>query len=173
MTISNQRIESISPTHPFQLTEDLTLSPRIKLLLVIHRSDTSVSPLDEWKFKNSIINFLKTSFNHPITIPEEDLIVRRFKDLKKRKREDPVAIGSLFVRDLGFVERKSGFDDGDDDGGEKKFLEWRKVLVEKMDGMEVSLEGVKFRVCVRLPISDDFKLLMKEWQEFYAFGSGL
>uniref|UniRef100_A0A803M2N1 Uncharacterized protein n=1 Tax=Chenopodium quinoa TaxID=63459 RepID=A0A803M2N1_CHEQI len=174
---SSKPLDSIPPTDSVEITNGLTLTPRIKLRLTIHHADASVSPLDEWKLKRSLINFLKSSFSIPITIPEEDLIVRRFKDLKKRKREDAVAVASLFIRDLGFIvsaaEKIKGFDGGD--GGleevlEKKFLEWRIVLVEKMDGMEVNLEGVKFRVSVNLPVSDDFEKMKKEWQEFYAFG---
>ncbi|XP_021729642.1 uncharacterized protein LOC110696611 isoform X2 [Chenopodium quinoa] len=176
---SSKPLDSIPPTDSVEITNGLTLTPRIKLRLTIHHADASVSPLDEWKLKRSLINFLKSSFSIPITIPEEDLIVRRFKDLKKRKREDAVAVASLFIRDLGFIvsaaEKIKGFDGGD--GGleevlEKKFLEWRIVLVEKMDGMEVNLEGVKFRVSVNLPVSDDFEKMKKEWQEFYAFGPG-
>ncbi|KAL2895001.1 A-kinase anchor protein 17B [Bienertia sinuspersici] len=171
MSNNPKPFESIPPTKQVQLTNDLTLIPRIKFTLTIYRADASVSPLDEWKLKKSLINFLKSSFSHPISIPEDDLIIRRFKDLKKRKREDPVAIVTLFIRDLGFVEKIRGFED-EDGVLEKKFLEWRKVLLEKMDGIEINLEGVRFRVSATLPISDDFQSMMKEWQEFYAFGPG-
>jgi len=55
---------------------------------------------------------------------------------------------------------------------EKKFVECRKLLVEKMDGMEVNLEGVRFRVSVSVPIEDDFDRMKKEWEELYAFEAG-
>lgn len=173
---SSKAVDTISPTESFELTNDLTLSPRINLLLTIHRTNpSSISPLDEWKFKRSIINFLKSSFSLPIIVPEDDLLITRFRDLKKRKREDPVAVAKLFVRDLGFVVSSANkFRSFEGDVSfEKKFLEWRNVLLEKMDGMEVNLEGVQFRVCVSLPVSDDFLMMKKEWQEFYAFGPGL
>ncbi|KMT19108.1 hypothetical protein BVRB_1g015060 [Beta vulgaris subsp. vulgaris] len=172
---SSKAVDTISPTESFELTNDLTLSPRINLLLTIHRTNpSSISPLDEWKFKRSIINFLKSSFSLPIIVPEDDLLITRFRDLKKRKREDPVAVANLFVRDLGFVVSSANkFRSFEGDVSfEKKFLEWRNVLLEKMDGMEVNLEGVQFRVCVSLPVSDDFLMMKKEWQEFYAFGPG-
>lgn len=51
-------------------------------------------------------------------------------------------------------------------------MQWRRILVEKMDGMEVNLEGVRFRVQVAVPSSDDFEAMKKEWEEFYAFGAG-
>ena len=99
-------------------------------------------------------------------------MVRRHRDLKKRKRDEPVAHGSLLIRDLGFLEGKKKKEDDDDAKGlEKKFVEWRKVLVEKMNGIEVNLEGVKYTLTVVLPVSDDFERLKKDWEEFYAFGN--
>lgn len=114
-----------------------------------------------------------------MTISEEDIVVRRHKDLKKRKREEAVAHGSLFIRDLGFLEgkkRKKKKEEGEGDGErdvkglEKKFLDWRKVLVEKMNGIELNLEGVKYSLSVVLPVCDDFEMLKKDWEEFFAFG---
>lgn len=136
-------------TEPLSLETGLTLTPRIKLNLTIHRSDTSTKPLDEWQLKTSLITFFKTTFN--VTIPEEDLVVRKFKDIKKRKREDPVAKGCLFIRELGFLKEK--------DGGE-----WRKMVVEKMDGIELSLVGVKFKLSVVGDNMDDFDEMRKEWE---------
>lgn len=83
--------------------------------------------------------------------------MKRLKDLKKRKREDPVAAGTVRIWDLGSLEL------------EDEFLEWRKGLVEKMNGVELNLEGVRFRVAVDVPLSDDFQGMKKAWQEFYAF----
>lgn len=98
-------------------------------------------------------------------------MVRRHRDLKKRKREEPVAQGTLFIRDLGFLGGKK--EEEEEEGLEKKFIEWRKVLVEKMNGIEVNLEGVKYNLSVVLPVSDDFERLKKDWEEFYAFGNYL
>ncbi|KAI7989987.1 hypothetical protein LOK49_LG13G01683 [Camellia lanceoleosa] len=72
-------------------------------LLTIHCADHSVKPLDEWQLKPSLTDFLKSSFS--LTVPKDDIVVRRFKDLKKRKRDDPVAHGALFIRDLGFLSK--------------------------------------------------------------------
>nr|GEU59639.1 hypothetical protein [Tanacetum cinerariifolium] len=144
-------------TEPLSLETGLTLTPRIKLNLTIHRSDTSTKPLDEWQFKTSLITFLKTTFS--VTIPEEDLVVRKFKDVKKRKREDPVAKGCLFIRDLGFLKEK--------DGGE-----WRKMAVEKMDGIELSLVGVKFKLSVVGEKMDEFEEMRKEWEGDTGYSRG-
>lgn len=157
-----------------ELESGLSLLPRVKLLLTVSRADKSVSPVDEWKLKRSLIDYLKNT--HSITVQEEDLEVRRFKDLNKRRREEPVARGSLCIRDLGFLEKLLGsrtqYDDEKDEvkAAEKKFLEWRRGIVEGMDGMEVNIEGTKFKLSVVLPASDDFEGMKKEWEEIAAFG---
>ncbi|CAL5434742.1 unnamed protein product [Camellia sinensis] len=144
------------------------------LLLTIRCVDHSVKPLDEWQLKCSFTDFLKSSFS--LTVPEDDIVVRRFKDLKKRKRDDPVAHGVLFIRDLGFLSKFSKSKilhgiDGEDNVKEleKKFLGWRRLVVGKTDGIELNLEGVKFRLTASVPESDDFGM-RKEWEELNAFG---
>ncbi|GAB2269638.1 hypothetical protein Dimus_004563 [Dionaea muscipula] len=177
----------IPPTEAISISNGLTLTPRIKILLTVFRADTTASTLDEWKLKHSLISFFKSSSTSPALPPlsEDDLFIRRFRDLKKRKREDPVARGSLIIRDLGFIKdracRFKGDTGGDVDADdaadafwvleEKKLLQWRRMLVEKMDGMEVNLEGAKFRLSAALPDSDDFEKMKKEWEEFFAFGN--
>ncbi|MBA0623670.1 hypothetical protein Godav_009119, partial [Gossypium davidsonii] len=52
---------------------------------------------------------------------------------------------------------------------EKKFLEWRNYVAEKMDGIELNLEGVKYNLSVEIPASDDFERMRKDWEESYAF----
>ncbi|KAL7183716.1 hypothetical protein ACSBR2_025991 [Camellia fascicularis] len=147
----------------------------LQLLLTIHYADHSVKPLDEWQLKCSLTDFLKSSFS--LTVPEDDIVVRRFKELKKRKRDDPVAHGALFIRDLGFLSKFSRSEilhgiDGEDDVKEleKKFLDWRRSIVGKTDGIELNLEGVKFRLTALVPESDDFGM-RKEWEELNAFGN--
>ncbi|XP_043714137.1 uncharacterized protein LOC122662544 isoform X2 [Telopea speciosissima] len=176
-----------APTETLEIGNGLSLVPRVKLLLTIYRSDPSVKPIDEWQLKRALIDFLKDSFSVSVTVPEEDLDIRRFKDLKKRKREDPVASGTLYIRDLGFLSRKPNAnntnrkkenprlgDNGDDEKDsrlleERKFSEWKKSLVDRMDGMELNIEGVKFRLNIVVPPSDDFDGLRKAWEDFYAF----
>ncbi|KAJ7976838.1 A-kinase anchor protein 17A [Quillaja saponaria] len=159
---------------PFEIENGLSLVPRIKLNLTIYPSSLTVTkPIDEWKIKRALIDFLETSLSIRITVPEEDIDIRRLKELKKRKREDPVANGALFIRDLGFLINKleKGVEEDDLKSLEGKLLELRKYLVEKMDGLELNLEGVKFKLTVALPASDDFEGMKKAWEEFYAFGN--
>ncbi|XP_021889654.1 uncharacterized protein LOC110808459 [Carica papaya] len=172
-------LETLPPTETLEIEGGLALVPRVKLILTIYPSVSSVSkPIDEWQLKRALINFLKTSLSVPVIVPEEDLEIRRVKDLKKRKREDPVAHGTLYIRDLGFLggtEKKSG-ENGDSNSDdikvlEKKFFDWRRYVVEKIDGIELNLEGVKYRLNVAVPVHDDFESMRKEWEEFYAFGN--
>ncbi|XP_058069811.1 uncharacterized protein LOC131218939 isoform X2 [Magnolia sinica] len=161
-----RRLQFLPPTEALDLDNGLSLAPRLKLLLTIYRSDPSVRPIDEWHLKRSLLDFLKSSLS--ITVPEDDLHIERSKDLKKRKREDPVASGTLYIRDLSFLKKREG-DDVEDD--HKRFVEWRRSVVDRMEGIELNLEGVKFRLNAGIPASDDFELLKKSWEEFYALGS--
>ncbi|CAM8977577.1 unnamed protein product [Rhodiola kirilowii] len=111
---------------------------------------SSTKLIDEWKLSQTLIEFLKTSFSVPIIVPEEDVRIKRFKDLKKRKREDPMAKGTIFVRDLGFV---------------KSSLKKYESIGEKDDE-----EGSKYKLSVSMPKSDDFDGMVKEWDEMQAFG---
>ncbi|GAB2228392.1 hypothetical protein Droror1_Dr00010230 [Drosera rotundifolia] len=149
------------PTDPIPLTNSLTLTPRIKLNLTIFPSSPSPPPLNEWNLKHSLLTFLKSSPSLPSPIPVsvDDLVIRRYRNTKKRKREDPVARGWLVVRELGFVGK----------GGVGGLGEWRRVIVEKMDGMDVNLEGVRFRVRVEVPTGEEFEGMRKEWEEGLVF----
>ncbi|KAK7291056.1 hypothetical protein RIF29_05919 [Crotalaria pallida] len=158
----------LRPTQPLEIDNGLTLVPRVKLNLTIYPStpQTLTNPIDEWKMKRALLDFLHSSShrNNSLSLPDEDLTVKRLRDLKKRKREDPVAAGTLHIWDLGFLEK--GLEGG---SVEERLLEWRKGLVEKMDGIELNLEGVRFRLEVSVPVSDDFEGMKKSWEEFYAF----
>ncbi|KAK9075488.1 hypothetical protein SSX86_003812 [Deinandra increscens subsp. villosa] len=154
-TAAMNRNQSVDSTETLELDSGLSLVPRLKLNLTVHRSDASVKPLDEWQLKTSLIDFLKASFS--IAVPEDDLHVRKLKDVKKRKREDPVACGRLFIRELGFLS--SG-----------KIEQWKKMVVAKMDGIELSLVGVRFKLSVEIPQSDNFEAMKKEWEAFDGGG---
>ncbi|KAI3903342.1 hypothetical protein MKW98_031996 [Papaver atlanticum] len=179
--MSSRDFKSIASTETLEMENGLSVVPRVKLLLTIYRSDHSVKPIDEWQLKLSLLDHLKKgSFSPPLTIPEDDLEIHCFKDIKKRKREAPVASGTLYVRDLGFFhhkeKKKEEGDAADDDEEwkkvlEKKFIEWRNSFVKKLDGVELNLQGVKFKANAVLPISDDFDRMKKSWEGFYAFDS--
>ncbi|XP_025606847.2 uncharacterized protein, partial [Arachis hypogaea] len=103
---------------------------------------------------------------HSLAIPEDDLGVKRVRDLKKRKREEPVASGTLRIWNPEFVEEE---DEEGEGVVEKRVWEWRKRLVEKMNVIELNLEGVKFKLDVAVPDSDDFEAMKKDWEQFFAF----
>ena len=44
-------------------------------------------------------------------------------------------------------------------------------FVEKMDGIQLNLEGFKFRLGVAIPTTYDFQGMRKDWEAFYAFGN--
>ena len=45
---------------------------------------------------------------------------------------------------------------------EKKLLDWRRYVVEKMDGIEINLEGVKYNLSVEILVSDVFERMRKD-----------
>ncbi|KAI5447185.1 hypothetical protein KIW84_014875 [Lathyrus oleraceus] len=158
-----ENLNLIPPTATLEIDKDLTLLPRIKLNLTVHPSTPSSSitnQIDEWKTKRALLDFLQTSHSLPFPLPEEDLQFKRFnKDLKKRKREDPVVYGTLHIWDLSFLSEKN----------ENDVVKWRNGLVEKLNGVELNLQGVRFRLEVDVPECDDFDGMKKNWEEFYAF----
>ncbi|KZV54531.1 hypothetical protein F511_01329 [Dorcoceras hygrometricum] len=160
-------LDRVRPTETFELDSGLSLLPRIKLNLTIHRADKSVYPIDEWKLKRSLSDYFKAS--HSISVAEEDIRIHKYKDLKKRKREEPVARGSIFILDFGSFSKGSSGGLSEENDAEDRFLEWRKGIVEQMDGMELNLEGAKFKLSVVLPLVDDFEGMKKEWEEVAAF----
>ncbi|XP_027939068.1 A-kinase anchor protein 17B [Vigna unguiculata] len=139
-----------------EIENGLRLVPRVKLNLVIYPSTplTLSHPIDEWKTRRALIEFLHTSLS--LTLPEEDLHLTRNKNLKKRKRDDPVAAGTLRVWDLSSLPK------------ETRFVEWRNRLVENLNAIELNLEGVKFKLAVTVPVSDDFDRMKKDWEEHSA-----
>ncbi|KAM2544213.1 hypothetical protein TB1_015930 [Malus domestica] len=174
--MSAKPLDSLPPTETLEIENGLSLVPRVRLNLTVYSSTGVVTkPVDEWKMKRTLIDFLKNSLSVPITVPEDDLQIRRLRDLKKRKRDDPVAFGVLVIRDLGFLKKGGKRSDVEEEEDakelERKFLEWRKYIVEKMDGIELNIEGVKYKLNVVVPGSDDFEGTKKAWEEFYAFGN--
>ncbi|XP_078436863.1 ZCW7 [Wolffia australiana] len=151
---------AILPTETIDLgVGGLSLRPRLKLLLTFFRAETSVRPIDEWKLKSALLEFLRDSL--AISAPDEDLTIQKLPDQSKRKRDDPIAAGKLFVRDFGLVLKG---EDGDDIR-RRRFVEWRESVLRKMDEIELNIEGAKFFLKVEMPPSDDFDLLKKSWED--------
>lgn len=141
---------------PLEIENGLRLVPRVKLNLTVYPSTplTLSHPIDEWKMKRALIDFLHSS--HSLTLPEDDdLHLTRLKNLKKRKRDDPVAAGTLRIWDLSSFRTENH----------------RFRLTEKLNGIELNLEGVKFRLAATVPVSDDFQGMKKDWEEHSAFRS--
>ncbi|TVU38171.1 hypothetical protein EJB05_11527 [Eragrostis curvula] len=161
----------LRPTEPSPLPSGLSLAPRLKLLLTFFRADLTVRPLDEWQLKSALLAFLRDPPLSLPVVPDSDLSVRRLPDLQKRRREEPVATGVLHVRDLAFLRPRKGDGEAEEmtpEQEEKKYFEWRRSLVEKLADIELNLEGVKFRMTVEIPPSDDFRAMKKSWEDFYS-----
>ncbi|KAH0463871.1 hypothetical protein IEQ34_006657 [Dendrobium chrysotoxum] len=161
-------LRSLPPTEAIEIGYALSLAPRLKLLLTFFRSDPAVKPVDEWQLKLSLLDFLRSALS--LTVPDEDLVLRKRPDLHKRKRDEPVASGTLCIRDFDFIKHKRRGDDDDDTDEvlEKKFLDWRASFLDRLSGIELNLEGVKFRMTVEVPPSDDYEAMKRLWEDYYA-----
>ncbi|KAG8099529.1 hypothetical protein GUJ93_ZPchr0013g35599 [Zizania palustris] len=164
---------NLRSTEPLPLPSGLSLAPRLKLLLTFFRADLSVRPVDEWQLKSALLAFLRDPPLSLPLLPDSDLSVRSLPDLHKRRRDEPVASGILHVRDLSFLRPRNskGHDEAEEmtrEQEEEKYFHWRSSLVEKLAGIELNLEGVKFRMSVEIPPSDDFRAMKKSWENFYA-----
>ncbi|KAK7383226.1 hypothetical protein VNO78_28900 [Psophocarpus tetragonolobus] len=141
-----------------EIENGLCLVPRVKLNLTVYPSTPLIltRPI-QWKIKRALIDFLQSSLS--LTLPEEDLHLTRFSDLKKRKRDDPVAAGTLRLWDLSSFPT------------DHTLLASRSRLTEKLNGVELNLEGLKFTLAVSVPVSDDFESFKKDWEEHSLFRS--
>uniref|UniRef100_A0A0A9GDL6 ZCW7 n=1 Tax=Arundo donax TaxID=35708 RepID=A0A0A9GDL6_ARUDO len=167
--MSSAAAAALRPTEPLPLPNGLTLAPRLKLLLTFFRGDLTVRPLDEWQLKSALLAFLRDPPLSLPVLPDSDLSVRRLPDLQKRRREEPIASGVLHVRDLSLLRPRKGDGEAEEmtrEQEEKKYFEWRSSLVEKLAGIELNLEGVKFRLSLEIPPSDDFRAMKKSWEDF-------
>ncbi|PKA58180.1 hypothetical protein AXF42_Ash012903 [Apostasia shenzhenica] len=159
---------SLPPIEALDIGYGLSLNPRLKLILTFFRSDPAVKPVDEWQLKLSLLGFLRSSLSLPV--PEDDLVLHKRPDLHKRKRDEPVASGTLYVRDLGFLKQKSRrtAEDNDDEALEKKFLDWKNSFLDRLGGIELNLEGVKFRMTAEISPPDDFQRMKRSWEDFHT-----
>eukprot|EP01018_Ginkgo_biloba_P006982 Gb_16356 [translate_table: standard] len=156
-------LEELQATDSLDLEYGLSIVPRLKINLSFTRSDLSVKPIDEWQLKLSLTLYLKDHLS--ITLADGDLILQKFKDLKKRKRDEPVASGVLYLWDLSSVRRELREETR---SLETRFCEWKNSIVGKLDGMELNLEGLKMRLTAHVPVSDEFEKMKKAWEDFYG-----
>lgn len=160
---------AVSPISPLDLSNGLSLAPRLKLHLIFHRSDPAVKPVDEWKLKLSLLSFLRSA-PLSLSIPDDDLSIKARPDLHKRKRDDPVAFGTLYVRDLGFIRRKRTRDEEEEKGEEeieRRVVEWKGEVLRRLEGIELNIEGVGFEMKAEVPKEEDFDGVKRSWEEFY------
>ncbi|KAM0937736.1 hypothetical protein DsansV1_C24g0182381 [Dioscorea sansibarensis] len=158
-------LHALWPTETLDLPHGLSLAPRFKLLLTLFRTDPAVRPIDEWKLKQALLSFLRSSLSFPLPDHSDDLILRRRPDLHKRRLSDPVADGSLHIRDFASLRLE---DIDDPDLLRRRFCEWCSSVKDRLQGIEVNVEGVKFRLTVDAPKVDDFEWMKKSWEDHYA-----
>ncbi|KAL5163662.1 hypothetical protein HKD37_07G020512 [Glycine soja] len=187
---NNNEEEEEEASKLLEIENGLRLVPRVKLNLTVYPSTplTLSHPIDEWKMKRALIDFLHSS--HSLTLPEDE-------DLQKRKRDNPEgALGRGRVEAAWCHSSRKGKELCSMEGGrrEARYKEcgfgsygegiyrcarsYYPVLVcslfqltEKLNEIELNLEGVKFKLARYYSCFGYFQGLKKDWEEHSTFRS--
>ncbi|KAI5072437.1 hypothetical protein GOP47_0012543 [Adiantum capillus-veneris] len=138
----------------------LSLVPRLRVLLSFVRADLSVRPLDEWQLRQSLLGFLRDSLS--ITVSDKDLSLHKHKNPHKRRSDEALASGVLYIWDIQALlgESRSHKEDAAITLQKKE-----RMLIEKLTGVELNLGGLKLRCHARPEDRDDFFSLKRSWHE--------
>ncbi|MCO5583180.1 hypothetical protein L7F22_037088 [Adiantum nelumboides] len=138
----------------------LSLVPRLRVLLSFVRADLSVRPLDEWQLRQSLLDFLRDSLS--IIVSDKDLSLHKHKNPHKRRNDEALASGVLYIWDIQALlgESRSHKEDANTMLQEKE-----RMLIEKLTGVELNLGGLKLRCHARPEDRDDFFSLKRSWHE--------
>eukprot|EP00250_Pteridium_aquilinum_P002174 c12373_g1_i1 orf=572-2257(-) len=138
----------------------LSLVPRLRVLLSFARADLSVRPLDEWQLRQSLLSFLRDSL--AISVSDKDLSLHKHKNPHKRRSDDALASGVLYIWDIQALmgEGRNHREDADTMLQQKEGL-----IIDKLTGVELNLGGLKLRCHARPEDRDDFFSLKRSWQQ--------
>lgn len=138
----------------------LALVPRLRVLLSFTRADLSVKALDEWQLRQSLLAFLRDALS--ISISDKDLSLHKHRDPHKKRSNDAVASGVLYIWDIQALrgENWSHREDADTMLQRKEAL-----IVDKLTGIELNLGGLKLRCHACSEERDDFSSMKRLWHE--------
>lgn len=149
---------SSSPDGVIELSEGLSLVPCTVVALSFVRADVSVKPVDEWELKVGLMAMFKKRFG--LVVPDRDLVVHREKNYFKRRRDEPIADGTLHL--WGSVpggEAAKARHEGADFG---------KHFVENVNGLEISVGGLKLKCLAVIKETNDFDALKRSWEAVFG-----
>ncbi|KAJ7536882.1 hypothetical protein O6H91_12G086600 [Diphasiastrum complanatum] len=155
----------ISPLDTVELDYGLRLLPRLQFQLIFMRADRSVKAVDEWHLKEAIKALLKNSIR--VSVADSDLVLQKEREPQKKRREEPVAIGVLFVWDIeGLLRQERRWEDAGKNA--RQAVEWSKSFItNKLQGVELNVSGLKLRCEVCAEDQDGFDAVKQSWEGYH------
>lgn len=142
---------SSTPNAVIELSEGLSLVPCTVVSLSFVRADVSVKPVDEWQLKGGLMVMFKKRFG--LAVVDRDLVVHKEKNYFKKRRDEPIADGTLHL--WGSKPEAQGRSEGADFG---------KYVVENVNGVELSIGGLKLKCLAVIKETNDFEALKRAWE---------
>lgn len=143
---------SPAPDAVVELSEGLSLVPCTMVSLSFVRADVSVKPVDEWQLKGGLMAMFKKRFG--LVVADRDLVVHKEKNYFKKRRDEPIADGTLHL--WGGSEATAN--------GGPEGVAFGKYLVENVNGVELSIGGLKLKCLAVIKETNDFEALKRAWE---------
>jgi arginine/serine-rich splicing factor 17 len=149
---------SPAPDGVMELSEGLSLVPCTVVSLAFVRADVSVKPVDEWQLKGGLVAMFKKRLG--LTVADRDLVVQREKNYFKKRRDEPIANGTLHLwgsipEGAAAIARHEGADFG-------------KYFLENVNGVELSIGGLKLKCLAVIKETNDFEVLKRSWEAVFG-----
>lgn len=138
-----------------ELSEGLSLVPCTVISLSFVRADVSVKPVDEWQLKSGLMTLFKKRFG--LTVADRDLVVQKEKNYFKKRRDEPIADGTLHLWAANSEVESTA--KGRHEGGD-----YGKYVAENVNGVELSIGGLKLKCLAVIKESNDFDALKRGWE---------
>ncbi|KAG0604610.1 hypothetical protein M758_10G184300 [Ceratodon purpureus] len=142
-----------------ELSEGLSLVPCTVVSLSFVRADLSVKPVDEWQLKGGLTALFKKRFG--LSVADRDLVLHREKNYFKKRRDEPIADGTLHL--WGAVPEGEAANVRPQDGAD-----FGKYFVENVNGVELSVGGLKLKCFAVIKETNDFEALKRSWEVVFG-----
>ena len=153
---------SPTPDGVIELSDGLSLVPCTVVLLSFVRADVSVKPVDEWQLKEALMAMFKKRFS--LGVADRDLVLRREKNYFKKRRDEPIADATLHL--WGSVP------EGDTAKVRPDGADFGKRFVENVNGLELSVGGLKLKCVAAIQETNDFEALKRSWEGVFGLRRG-
>ena len=137
-----------------QLGSGISLVAKRELHFTFTRLDNVPRGVDEWDLKEVLLSNLKRLVKFTPS-DERDLKVQKEKELHRKRREDPIATGSLKLWQCGFKGPAINVDS------------LSSLIVTKLDQHEMRVQGVKLVCKVESLSESSLESMTADWEKSY------